>query len=714
MKALPATNDSGYATYYTGTGTSGVSDPTLLHILIVDRSLTDIERITQLLRGAGYVVQIHHADNEPAIRELLGLESPDLALVRVSPDLPSVKAVVSQLKQAGTDTPVIAVVDDEQYKAVEFLRSGADNVAVFGNPEHLVLVASKEMRQSRQLRAARDSQQRLKELEARSRVLLDSARDAIAYIHEGAHIYANPAYLKLFGYSSEGDLEGVTLLNMVTREDRDTLKAYLRKTTKAGVALEPVELHGLHSNGNTSFPVHLSCLPTRINEEPCLQVAFHVPQAEGVAAVTPNTQIDPATGLMNRRAFIETLNSLRGNEASGAVLYILLTDYRANAEKLGLEAIDQLVVDLAHSIRSALGEHDQLAHFSDAVFTVYSPNASRSSMMSLAEKVRDTIREHVSHVAQKLVTSACAVGLAPMTAEHSSAFQLLGQADRACEEARQAGKNEVRMYTPPRVDDGTSAAEAKMLKLVADAIRAERMELWYQPIASFEDTTTERYQVVLHLLDEERKPMQPGDYLEVATKRNLMYPLEKWMIVRSLEQLTLRFQQSHKTATLFLPVTGNTLAAKDFKTWVEGKLRDTGLPGSSVVFEVSEEVVEPYFKEAQRMREEMRGLGCGFALAHFGGKPHSERLLRHLKPDCIKIDCDLIDRLTSARDTSLKEGLAHLTSVAQEMHVHVVAADITTAPQMASIWQFGVGLVQGSMVQEPSREMGFDFAQFAA
>jgi len=39
---------------------------------------------------------------------------------------------------------------------------------------------------------------------------------------------------------------------------------------------------------------------------------------------------------------------------------------------------------------------------------------------------------------------------------------------------------------------------------------------------------------------------------------------------------------------------------------------------------------------------------------------------------------------------------------------------VSTAPQMASIWQFGVTLVQGNMVAETSPQMDFDFRQYSS
>jgi len=55
-----------------------------------------------------------------------------------------------------------------------------------------------------------------------------------------------------------------------------------------------------------------------------------------------------------------------------------------------------------------------------------------------------------------------------------------------------------------------------------------------------------------------------------------------------------------------------------------------------------------------------------------------------------------------------------LTEQVQSLNIRVVAAGVSTAPQMASIWQFGVTLVQGSMVAEAGPRLDFDFRQYAS
>ena len=44
----------------------------------------------------------------------------------------------------------------------------------------------------------------IRDTEHRCELLLDSSKDAIAYISEGMHIYANSSYLQFLGYDDSG------------------------------------------------------------------------------------------------------------------------------------------------------------------------------------------------------------------------------------------------------------------------------------------------------------------------------------------------------------------------------------------------------------------------------------------------------------------------------------------------------------------------------
>jgi EAL domain-containing protein (putative c-di-GMP-specific phosphodiesterase class I) len=215
------------------------------------------------------------------------------------------------------------------------------------------------------------------------------------------------------------------------------------------------------------------------------------------------------------------------------------------------------------------------------------------------------------------------------------------------------------------------------------------------------------------LLDDSDKP-QPMDKLgAVAVRYGLMNTLDKWTLIHSLKTL-MEIQQAGATPpALFVRISRNSLHDKEFIDWLSKRIKESRLAGNRIVLEVKEDNADDCFEETRQLRGSLRELGCGLALSHFGGKSHSDRLLKELLPDYIKLDGSLIERMSKAKDEKSRLAMSELTQQAQELKTQVVAAGVSTAPQMASIWQFGVTLVQGNMVAEAGPNLDFDFRQYA-
>jgi len=694
---------------------NSVSEHPLLNLLIVDRSQPDIELIVQTLRASGYLVQANHSAWIKEIRNLIDYRPLDMILVRQGADLPTIAEIHALLEASAQDVPVIAIADDlARQPPVELLRAGASNVFVLGEPDHLLAVAGKEFRHLQLRRQIKLQELHIRETEERLRILMESSRDAVAYIHEGIHLYANPAYLQLFAYTSREAMEGVTLMNLIRLEDRDKLKRLMRDSMKQGKVAAPMEFTALDSTGRF-FPIRLTCMPIRMDDEPCFQIVIQNPfetQGDSTHQVEEPRTRDLLTGLYHRKFFIDQLNKLCATPPgpSGAVLYILLTDCRTISKRIGLEAVDQLTGDVAKLLQQVVSLREVVAHFADAVFTVFTPETSVDGVLKLGERISAAIKMHTTQTAQGLVNTASAIGICLIEKTHENASQIISLADQACESARQSVGNQLQLYTPPAPRTGTVRQETEIMAQIREAVSRERMQLLYQPIASFQGDAIERYKASLRILGEDSKPLPMTLLGPVAEKRGLMGPLDKWAILKALEALA---EREGKATMLFIPLSQNSILQKDFCKWLEKRLQDTALPGSTLVIEVTEEHTETYFHEIKVLREQLQAIGCGFAISHFGHRANSEHILSNLAPEYIKLDGELIEQIVRSKNDVSHQALAAITEKARLMKTLVVAADVASAPHMASIWQFGVTLVQGDMVQEASPQMDFDFQQFA-
>ena len=697
-----------------------MSDPTVINLLIVDRSRSDIDHIVKTLRGEGYQLELIHTDQVEEARSAIDYQPLDLILLRLADDLPTLVQVRLMVTEAVQDIPVIAVVDDDQqrHKPARLLEEGADNYFYLDDADHLVAVIRKELYNLQTRKRGQSFEIRFKESENRSQALLENIQEALAYIHEGVHIYANPAYLRLFGYGQTEDLAHIQLVHMVPPGYRDALKSVLRRSIRSGKAIEPVELVGVRSNGQT-FPIHLECAPTRMNDEPCTQIIARDVTPEKVAynlQMEEMLKFDEVSGLHSRRFLLENMEIAH----DGAALYILLTDYATIRYALGFEAIEQFVRDAASLLKTLLAAEDIAAHFASGVFTVYLPANSPSDPPALAAQICKAIAEASFNINGKLFTTTCCIGIYKSDSSHETPIQMLSHADRACETARQRGGSQVEVYAPPKVEQersgggiAISEADEAAIRLIRAALTNSRLSLIYQPIVSFENAEEARYKVYLRMLDEADK-LQPVDKLAgVAVRYGLMSALDKWTVIRALSALVELQKAGSRLPVLFVRLSRNSIMDKDFMNWLTKCFKDSRLPPDQLVLEVKEDDADECFEEIRHWRTQLKTLGCGIALSHFGGKTHSDRLLQELTPNYIKLDGSLIERLAKAKDENSRRAMAVLTQQAQTLSIRVVAAGVSTAPQMASIWQFGVTLVQGNMVAEAGPKPDFDFHQYA-
>ena len=695
-----------------------MSDPAVINLLIVDRSRSDIDHITQTLRGDGYQLELIHTDQVEEARGAIDYQPLDLILLRLGDDLPTIAEIRLMVAEAKQDIPLIAVVDDDyrqRHKPARLLEEGADNYFYLDDADYLVAVVRKELRHLQARKREQSFETRFKESENRSQALLENTQETIAYIHEGVHAYANPAYLRLVCYDHKEELATTQMVHMVPPGYRDALKSVLRRSIRSGKAVEPMELVGVRRNGQ-NFPILLECAPTRMNDEPCTQVIVR----DATAEKNPHLQqelenllkFDETTGLYSRRFFIEALEI----DHSGTVLYILLVDYAAIRYAMGFEAIEQFTTEVAGLFKPLLALEDLAAHFASGVFTLYVPANSPTDPLELAEHIRLAVAEHNFQIGGKLFTTTCCIGVYQSRDSHESAIQMLSQADRACETARQRGGNQIEVYKPPKEDRSgiaVSEQDEAIIRLIRNSLTKGRLRLVYQPIVSFETAEEARYKAYLQVVDENDKIHSMDKLGVVAVRYGLMGALDRWTIIRGLSTLIETQQNTTKLPILFVRLSRNSLADKEFYDWLSKRFKDSRLSGQHLVLEIKEDNADECFEESRQLRARLRELGCGVALSHFGGKTHSDRLLKELSPDYIKLDGSLIERLAKAKDENSRRAMALLTRQAQDLKIRVVAAGVSTAPQMASIWQFGVTLVQGNMVAESGPKMDFDFKQYA-
>src|SRR5690625_6371495 len=147
--------------------------------------------------------------------------------------------------------PVVARSGREEAQAAR--AAAAAGVEGFVSQSGLRQFKRLALSQVESLLARQDARQALKSLEDiedRYMLLLHSSSEAIAYLHEGLHIYANPAYLELFGFGGFDVLDGLSMLDLLSSGEKAIdLKQVLKDLNDDKLPEDELELQAHRQDG---------------------------------------------------------------------------------------------------------------------------------------------------------------------------------------------------------------------------------------------------------------------------------------------------------------------------------------------------------------------------------------------------------------------------------------------------------------------------------
>lgn len=682
-----------------------------LRLIILEESQNDAESLANVLRNAGHALRMTYVDSMDSLETTLEDQTPDVLLCGSS-HISASEDVVLTLAQRNLDAPVIALAENVDEPAiVEALRTGVAALVSYDLPEHLQLVAEREISALKGRRTIERHNDYLRESEKRYRTLMDSSRDAIIYAHEGMHVYANPAYLDMFGFENSNEIEGTSVLDMVDPSDHGKLKEFLRNYAGNREQGDKLEVKGLGPGGH-QFNTIMEFAPASIDGEPCTQIIIRN-QADSAALedqIKTLSKQDILTGLYSRQHFMEVLESAIDADAgpadSCAAIYLLLDNFKSIRENIGIAASDLVLSDIASVLRSNTTDTELLARFGDHSFSIMSTNASKEAITELVDKIRISIEEHISEVDGRAITTTCSLGVSILNDARISAQDMISRADLACEVARSAGGNQAHIHNTDVDEQLDMENEERWEEMVRKAIAEDHFQCAYQPIVSLQGEEGERYEVLLRITDEQGEYILPGQLISIAEKFGICEKIDRWVIEQTIRTLAER-RDADNQITFFIKISGPTLSDNDLLLWISDLIKENRISSDSIVLEISEEAATGNLKDAKAFIKAASALHCKTAIEHFGCGTSQPQLLKHLPVDYLKIDGSIIRNIATDEERQMR--VREIIKLARSLDKQCIAECVDDASCLAVLWQTGVDFIQGHFVQEPDDSMSYDF-----
>ena len=161
---------------------------------------------------------------------------------------------------------------------------------------------------------------------------------------------------------------------------------------------------------------------------------------------------DPKTGLLNatawqREADGEVTRALR-SDAPLALLLVDVDHFKRVNDSYGHLIGDEVLRALATELRQQVRESDVVGRFGGEEFTVLLPRTDAAGACRIAERLRTSAGGLSVPAADGRIGVTVSIGVAVLGQHGRDLFELLAAADLALYRAKDAGRNQVRLYAP--------------------------------------------------------------------------------------------------------------------------------------------------------------------------------------------------------------------------------------------------------------------------
>lgn len=164
--------------------------------------------------------------------------------------------------------------------------------------------------------------------------------------------------------------------------------------------------------------------------------------------------VDGLTGINNRRFFEqrigEEIDRCRRNLNPISCLFLDIDFFKVVNDKLGHQAGDKVLCEVANAIKAQLRSNDVLTRYGGEEFVVLLSNIDGMKVMEIAERIRKTIQSHTVMLDGNSVSVTVSIGASTylptpgsIPTEYDIPSKLVKTADGALYKAKREGRNRV-------------------------------------------------------------------------------------------------------------------------------------------------------------------------------------------------------------------------------------------------------------------------------
>jgi diguanylate cyclase (GGDEF)-like protein len=419
-----------------------------------------------------------------------------------------------------------------------------------------------------------------------------------------------------------------------------------------------------------------------------------------IAQLRHDARHDALTGLPNRadlqRRLSAALADVSAGHAPGAAVMILdLDEFKAVNDTLGHHQGDQLLVEVAERLTSAVGGAGTVARLGGDEFAVLvTDTADEDRVMRIGRRVLRSLEQPIALDGLEVeVGASVGVALAPDHATDPAV--LLKRADLAMYDAKASSRG-LRLYEPELHTD--SPRRLTLVSELRAALQNGTVDVHVQPKARVRTGEVVGVEALVRWQHPELGWVPPDEFVPVAERSGLIGLLTTRVLDASLAACA-QWRTAGRDLGVAVNLSARSLQDADLVEEVARMLRRHGVPANRLTLEVTEGSVMADAARAVALLHELRDLGVRLSVDDFGTGYSSLSYLQRLPVHEVKIDRSFVTGL--GREGENLVIVRAIIDLGHHLGLEVVAEGVEDRATSDLLASMSCDLVQGWHLARP-------------
>ncbi|MDD5577841.1 MAG: EAL domain-containing protein [Methylobacter sp.] len=414
---------------------------------------------------------------------------------------------------------------------------------------------------------------------------------------------------------------------------------------------------------------------------------------------------DYLTGLGNRRKFQEEfaleLARAKRHGYQVALFYLDLDRFKVISDDSDYEIGDNLLVQVADVLRQTIRSTDLLCRVGGDEFALIIHHSEVPGVDCIARKINAELMAHSFSFRGKTYQVSASIGIAMFPVHGLTINELLANADLAVHQAKESGREQYHIFSPDYDYQVKLNLMLYWQEIIEDAILKDKFILLYQPILNIKTNVIDHFECLIRLQQDDVQLM-PADFIGHAEELGLIGKVDRLML-KKVVQKHIELNRQGKDYKLAVNLSGCSFNDATIFEYISRLLNIPEVMPGKIIIEITEASTVANFSAAEILINQIRDLGCLFALDGFGMGFSSFYCLKHFPADYVKIDCSLIRNIDKSDDDKIF--VKALTGAAQAFGKKTVADFVENEAILVILkefgTEFGINYAQGYHIGKP-------------